>query len=92
MYILLITAIIYIIRAHITLPHSHTTAPTAPESQSLRTASPRAETIRRSGSMLTPTIKPRFSFIWMSVPKNYRHVALWRVVFTEIKFLQRVFQ
>ncbi|KAG1882199.1 Fph type histidine kinase [Suillus subluteus] len=41
---------------------------------SRRTASPRIETreIRRSGSQLSPTIKPRFSFIWMSVPKNYR--------------------
>jgi hypothetical protein len=78
MYILLITAILYIIRVHITLPHSNTTTPTVPESQSHRTASPRAETreIRRSGSMLTPTVKPRFSFIWMSVPKNYRHVIL----------------
>ncbi|KAG2058490.1 hypothetical protein BDR06DRAFT_980357 [Suillus hirtellus] len=37
-------------------------------------ASPRTETreIRRSGSQLSPAIKPRFSFIWMSVPKNYR--------------------
>ncbi|KAG1747091.1 uncharacterized protein EDB91DRAFT_1048558 [Suillus paluster] len=73
MYILLITAIIYIIRAHTTLPHSNATPPTALESR--RTASPRTETreIRRTGSLLTPTVKPRFSFIWMSVPKNYRH-------------------
>jgi hypothetical protein len=78
MYILLLTAVIYIIRAHITLPHSNTTAPTVPESQSRRTASPRTDTreIRRTGSMLTPTVKPRFSFIWMSVPKNYRHAVL----------------
>ncbi|KAG0708202.1 hypothetical protein DFH29DRAFT_893584 [Suillus ampliporus] len=72
MYILLLAAIMYIARAHITLPHSNATAPTVPESR--RTASPRTETreVRRSGSLLTPTAKPRFSFIWMSVPKNYR--------------------
>lgn len=72
MYILLIIATLYIIRAHTLLPHTTAAAPTASESR--RTASPRTEAreIRRSGSQLSPTIKPRFSFIWMSVPKNYR--------------------
>ncbi|OJA16462.1 hypothetical protein AZE42_04676 [Rhizopogon vesiculosus] len=78
MYILLITAVLYITRVHTTLPYSNTTAPSVPESQSRRAASPRTDTreIKRSGSMLTPTVKSRFSFIWMSVPKNYRHVVL----------------
>ncbi|KAG2157960.1 Fph type histidine kinase [Suillus bovinus] len=74
MYVLIIIAMFYIIRAHTILPQFNATAPTAPESR--RATSPRTETreIRRSGSQLSPTIKPRFSFIWMSVPKNYRHV------------------
>lgn len=75
MYILLIIATLYIIRAHTLLPHTTAAAPTASECR--RPASPRTEAreIRRSGSQLSPTIKPRFSFIWMSVPKNYRHVC-----------------
>ncbi|KAG2341363.1 hypothetical protein BDR05DRAFT_454866 [Suillus weaverae] len=83
-------AIIYITRAHTILPHSNAAAPTAPESR--RTASPRTETreIRRSGSQLSPTIKPRFSFIWMSVPKNYRRVRFLAFIFTGINSPQGV--